>query len=351
MNAKVWLPLVLAVALGLIAALGAYQMAGSGGGSSDEVRHVEVVVAAEDIRPGDRLTEFDVKMLRIDADAAAPGAYFDVGSIIDHVALAPFAEGQVLIEEQLAGPDSGAGLQALVGEGRRAMTITVAEEIPLDDFILPESRIDLISTIRDGGDDDQPVSRAIVQNVRVIAVNSQTSYMAAEDALGDEDGSSQDMRDQTLTLDVSPEEATLIDLAYKIGAQPNLVLRTKGDELEISPEPITLAQLRGDEADPLGEFLTGGEEDPFSRNTSDAGFMNDPFAQQPVQPAPQSTRSITVIRGGVSTTIEVPIKQAEQPAAAEPQRPFWSYLLQNAKPAKKPEILAGDATGFDPIAE
>ena len=369
MKAKVWLPLVMAAVLGVIAAALAWNLASGAGqtAAAEGPEYVEVAVAARPVEAGRRLGEEDVKLLRIEADAAAPGSLYGFDAAVGRVVLAPVAQGQMLLEGQLAGAESGAGLQALLPPGRRAVTIELDSATAAANFLMPGSRVDLVASVR--GTDQNDTARTVVQDVKVMAVGTQTSTRAAEEL--DVEGEAADYSTKTITLEVSPEQAQIIDLAYRSGAQPRPVLRPSGDTLATEDVVVTLAMLRGDKPEPAAPtqspfdelFGTDGIDDDA------APMANDPFAATAGADVGQpQTRTITVIRGGIPMEVQVPVK--ERPAAQDAPRrladgggaapvagPLFDWLLGGtpvpAKPAAPADAptFAGDATGFAPLGQ
>jgi pilus assembly protein CpaB len=99
-------------------------------------------------------------------------------------------------------------------------------------FIVPDDRVDVIVTTTPPGNDnrDARLSKIVLQNKRVLSVAQSTEQ---------KDGKPQVAR--SITLEVSPEEAEKLSLAYQEGPIV-LALRGVGDETE----PATIGSNKND---------------------------------------------------------------------------------------------------------
>ncbi|MCT7374357.1 Flp pilus assembly protein CpaB [Chelativorans salis] len=131
-----------------------------------------------------------------------------------------FVAGEPVREDKLA--QSGAGLlSGQLPSGKRAIAVRVTAESTAGGFVMPNDRVDLVHTkVRPGqsGDEGQVVSRTIVSNVRVLAVDQ----TASEDANG------APVVGKTATLEVDPEQIPVIAAAEASGSV-SLALRAAAD--------------------------------------------------------------------------------------------------------------------------
>ncbi|MEM6313886.1 MAG: hypothetical protein AAF743_07350, partial [Planctomycetota bacterium] len=194
----------------------------------------------------------------------------------------------------------------------------------------------------------------------------QTSRHLAETGEGMQ---AQETVSQTATLEVTLEEAQVLELAFR-SAKPRLVLRPMNDGEPIEIPAFTLNDLRG-QSDfnngPLPGFDDGladfdGGNDPFAGDDPGLDDASDIFADKNLP----KTQTITVIRGGVETQVTVPVREPKPEAAPakgeldeapeKPKADFWAWLWDNDKPRdQRPEspepVIAGDASGFEGIAD
>lgn len=296
MNLKAWIPLVVAIVLGLIAALMAMKLTAPTRSDVIVGDTVKVVSAARGINPGEAIRPDDLTLRPIATIDAPEGTFLDVADLQGRVAQFQMVKGQPVLESLLAPQGAAAGLQALVPQGMRAITIEVDEFSGLAGMIVPTARVDVLSTIR--GDQSASMARTIVQNVEVKAVGQrvsprQESKLPGEQALS-----------RSVTLLVTPEQAETIELAA-VTSRPRLVLRGSKDVATAVTRGVTLVDLRGTPRQ--------GGQAPLVTPVIDA---TDPFESRPPQPAPaqpavagpsaaRATRQIEIIRGGAVSHVSI----------------------------------------------
>src|SRR5437016_1248343 len=221
MNWKTWVPLILAIVLGVAAAKVARdQIMKNKLAAGPAGKFVKVVVAKGDIIPGKELKPDDITLAQVQENAAPATAFKTVEDLLGppaRVTEMTITKGQPIVEAMLTQTGSGSGLQALVPPGMRAITMEVNEFSGLAGLIAPGVHVDVIATISDGGSGNQ-LAKTIVQNVQVKAVGQRTTV-----AGGDAPANPNEMF-RSVTLLAKPEEAEAIELAAATG-RPRLVLR------------------------------------------------------------------------------------------------------------------------------
>ena len=225
----------------------------------------QVLVAAKDLAPGQRLTEADLAWKEWAVDEVNP-AFITDGSVPIPTAAQPEPEaetpkpegavatvtraatnlatggakadyvGSVVREPILAGEpivarkivragDSGY-MAAYLEPGMRAMAIRVTVETAAGGFILPGDRVDVVLTRElnlgnigaTEGDRTKFASATVLQNIKVLAIDQSTR--AGEDA--------QAVVGATATLEVAPQDAEALALA-KAEGELSLSLRSYAD--------------------------------------------------------------------------------------------------------------------------
>ncbi|HSG00429.1 MAG TPA: Flp pilus assembly protein CpaB, partial [Vicinamibacterales bacterium] len=123
--------------------------------------------------------------------------------------------GEPLLESKLAPVGTKGGLSAVISEGRRAITVRVNEVVGVAGFALPGNFVDVMVNTQD--EQQKPISKIVLDRILVLAVAQEAS------------------RDDTkprvvnaVTLEVTPDEAELLDLARSVGSL-SLVLRNQVD--------------------------------------------------------------------------------------------------------------------------
>lgn len=185
---------------------------------------LEVLVAKAPIAVGTRLTADLLEWQKWPEDtvraeyvtsAATPEAITD---LTGSVARAEVLPGEPIRREKLG--QAGAGyLSAILEPGKRAVAVPVNPRSASGGFIMPNDRVDVVLTTGDS-------SRTILENVRVLAINTRLGAPEAEAATATPEESV--FADNALaTLELDPSQAELIISAAN--GNLSLVLRPTAD--------------------------------------------------------------------------------------------------------------------------
>src|SRR5687767_9357764 len=238
MNWKTWVPLVLAIVLGVVAAKAARDvMLKNKGNTANNAKLTKVVVTKADIQPGAALTAEDLTLTQIEAANTPASSFSSVEQVVGRVSETLMVKGQPVVEAMLAPQGTGSGLQALVPPGMRAVTIEVNEYSGIAGLVTPGCRVDVIATINDGNNENR-IAKTIVQNVKVTAVGQRTAAAGA-DAPPPPPGE----MFKSVTLLASLENAEAIELACSTG-RPRLVLRGGRDNEIASTVGVSMNDLK-----------------------------------------------------------------------------------------------------------
>jgi pilus assembly protein CpaB len=290
MNVKTIVPLGLAVVLGLAAAMVAKSALGkkpdtAQAGSSNLT---PIVVVKHPVAPGQELRADDLALGSVATKDLPDQAFLDVGQVVGRTPTIPLSKGQALVESLLSPRGAGSGVTALIPEGMRAITIEINEFSGLAGMISPGNRVDVVTTIQNDAS-HETVARAVVQNVKVIAIGQRTMPKSAQ-------GNEPPEPFRSVTLLTSREDSEVVELVAST-SRPRLVLRSGLDDKAEKSEGITLNEIRGEGKK---NYAKAGN-DPFGGK--------DPLAQPVSTPVEtkKSTRTIKTIRGGVSSEVEIPL--------------------------------------------
>ena len=294
MNVKTWIPLALAIVLGLIAAKVARDtLARNRASAPPQSKTVKVVVASAQVSPGQELTADLLALAPIAAEAPPRGAFTDPKAVVGRVAATQMFAGQPVLDSLLAAQGTGAGLQALVPRGMRAVTVEVNETSGVAGLILPGCRVDVVTTLS-GTSREQTVAVTVVQDVLVQAVGQRMSAASRP-----EDKDQAPVR--TVTLIATPREVEAIQLAASTGSV-RLVLRGPNDHGITDSSGLAFTDLWRDEFAAPVEPVT-----PPPPAVVQAPATQPVAVQQPVDPfgpeAPRPRRTVTLIRGGVRSEV------------------------------------------------
>ncbi|MBJ7447548.1 MAG: Flp pilus assembly protein CpaB [Brevundimonas sp.] len=226
----------------------------------------QVLVAAQDLAPGQRLTEADLawkewavdevnpafitdgsvpipsaekseEEIKAETEAAKPegavasvtraatnlatgGAKADyVGSVVRE----PILAGEPIIARKIVRAGDSGYMAAYLEPGMRAMSIAIGVETSAGGFILPGDRVDVVLTremesASTEGSRNKFDSRTVLQNLKVLAIDQATR-------LGDD---AQTVVGATATLEVSPQDGEALALAVAEG-DLSLSLRSYAD--------------------------------------------------------------------------------------------------------------------------
>src|SRR5688572_11188973 len=108
-----------------------------------EVASIPVVVAAEPLPVGTRLTADQLRVARWPARNPVPGAFSDPQQAVDRGVIAMIAENEPITAYKVAGPESGSGLPPVIPEGMRAISIRVNDIVGVAGFVVPGTRVDI----------------------------------------------------------------------------------------------------------------------------------------------------------------------------------------------------------------
>lgn len=229
-NVRPYLMIILSICAGIVAVvLGARWVAGQASMSTQQI-----VVAASDIELGSVLNASMLQLVRWPANSIPSGTISDIATLDGRVVRSGLLRGEPLVEGKLAPVGTKGGLSAVIGSGKRAITVKVNEVIGVAGFALPGNYVDVLVNVHD--DHDKPISKIVLERMLVLAV--------AQEAGRDE---TKPKVVSAVTLEVTPEEAEKLDLARSIGSL-SLALRNQVDQNRAETSGVRqsdLLQVRG----------------------------------------------------------------------------------------------------------
>jgi pilus assembly protein CpaB len=224
---------VIVLGLALVAAGGAaFLVRGMMGGGTPAVEAKpapaiamsEVLVAAENLQPGQALQPEQVRWEKwpssnVDASFITHNGVASAEvAVKGTVVRSPILAGQPVASTAIVHADAAGFMAAMLTPGMRAVSVVTSPESGAAGFILPNDRIDVIMTRKLNGNPPRAVSRMILSNVRVLAVDQ--TFKQEKDT--------KTVVAKTATLEVTPEQAEMLSTAAQSG-QLSLALRALGD--------------------------------------------------------------------------------------------------------------------------
>lgn len=188
----------------------------------------EVLVADRDIPLGTAVSESHMRWAEWPRELAPENAILRSArpdattEIAGRIAKAPVYAGEPLREERLINSDRGF-MSSILPKGKRAIAVSVEALTAAGGFILPGDKVDVILTRQSAGRGGSTfTSETILQNVRVLAIDTTTAGEQEEKALPP---------GQTATLELLPGQAEVVAQASQLGTI-SLVLRSAQDSAD-----------------------------------------------------------------------------------------------------------------------
>jgi pilus assembly protein CpaB len=231
-----------AIAVAALATWGVYRVLQETKARS-QVETMPVMVASRDLPEGTSIDRLAVESSSWPAPTIPPGAFSNVDSVVGRVTRVAIFKGEPIVPGRLAPAGTGPGLEVKITPGKRAMAVRIDDVAGLSGLIQPNSRVDVLVTLRDVTTGVRQVSKVFMENMRVLSVGTQIQR--------GNDG--RPINATTAALEVTPDEAERLALAMSQGSI-QLVLRGYGDPDSIKTRGATsndvLAQLKTFEAQP-----------------------------------------------------------------------------------------------------
>ncbi len=226
--------------------------------ATEQYKDVVVVVSA--VQAGKRLTKESVEIHSWPERLVPEGSFAKSEDVVGKVVARDFVPGEPVMAAHLAKNGAVDGLSSLTPPGMRAMTVSVGADAVVNDFLSPNSRVDVLATIQTNKKGGGYVSKSILQNIRVLSVS--------KDGGG---GGFAGKGRASVTLLVTPQEAERLALAESQGVL-YLVLRNIADQDPLITPGTTVSSLLGSEPEkPAGRKVAsthsnqGPKEKPGSK--------------------------------------------------------------------------------------
>lgn len=281
------------------------------------------MTAARPLLPGTLLTARDLAVEEVhDSDVPLPqGHYVYVDEVEDPGEVGSHARGDLLrgyaarraVEagravtwDAVVGPDDAQFLATVLTAGRVAVSIPVSSANRQAKLVKPGNRVDVLLAVEQDG---ELVVQTIVEDVRVVAVNSRV--IAEEDINLGEQGRTDDAGDSSPTNGVAsvPPEVTTVTLEVRPVEGEHLALGAYEGQLSLAIRPLASALRRPAEpVQSLRSVLRLPEPEPVP-------LPEPEVAVDPVPP-PAIPVSVRVVRGS-SEEIVVFADDGTAPGPAE----------------------------------
>ena len=217
-------PLIIALCLGLAAALLAYKtIQQTEDRFTKDWALVPIVVASRDIDEGSQL-KFEMVARMQSPTQFVTGSVVkpdQIERVVGQTIMAPLRRGDPLLWSHFYSEGTVERMSRIVRERGRAISMDFSGSHGLAGWLRPGDHVDILGTFTDPKD-DQIASVTLLQNVVVLATGAISGATNVE-ALG-----KQDRGYKSVTLMVLPEEAEILTLAAELGSL-RLTLRNESD--------------------------------------------------------------------------------------------------------------------------
>jgi pilus assembly protein CpaB len=235
---RVFLVLLLALTAGGALALGTYNYVSnaSQNAAAPAIPSKPVVVAASDLALGAELTANDVRVIEWPASAVPAEAISDPKEVVGRGLIMPVIQYEPILPLKLASKEAGAGLPPIIPPGLRAVSVRVNEVIGVAGYVVPGTRVDVLTTINPGQNQQTMTSKVILTDVQVLAAGTKLETTEKD----------KPVPVSVVTLLVNPDEAERLTLASSEG-KIQLALRNPLDRSAPATRGVRPAVLLGSE--------------------------------------------------------------------------------------------------------
>jgi pilus assembly protein CpaB len=192
----------------------------------------QIVVAEADIAPGTALAGRLVRVATWPQEIVPSKAVTSVGQVEGRVALTAISKGEPITQSKLAPEGTAAGLSGLLDPNSLAVTVKTDEVSGVAGFVSPGDRIDVLVSMNKAGASGEQFSKIILQNIKVLSKGQ----------VWDQTGDKKPQVVPTVTLEVSPEQAEMLDLARSYG-KISLALRNQLNMAHFNTQGVGSSQL------------------------------------------------------------------------------------------------------------
>jgi len=169
---RVFIVFVLAIAAGGVFAYGTYNYVQKIPAKTVAMPTKPVVVAASDLDIGTEITKDDVRVVEWPQGAVPANVISDPQEVIGRGIIMPMIQNEPFLPLKLSSKDGGGGLPPAIPPGLRAVSVKVNEVIGVAGYVLPGTRVDVVTTLSPTQQPSDTMSKVILTNVQVLAAGT-----------------------------------------------------------------------------------------------------------------------------------------------------------------------------------
>jgi pilus assembly protein CpaB len=145
----------------------------------------------------------------------------------------PIFKGNFILLTMLAPEGTAAGLSGILEDGKRALTVKVDEVAGVAGFIHPGDRVDvLMDMAMQGESKSEHLSKTILHDISILTTGQ----------IWEQKGENKPMVVNTVTLELTPEQAEVLNLASNQG-KIRLALRNRNNRTVAQTQGVTTSIL------------------------------------------------------------------------------------------------------------
>jgi pilus assembly protein CpaB len=266
-----------------------------------------VVVAKSEIPLGAKITLEQLQLTPIPNGSAPEGVFRKMEEAVGRVAVIPIGVREPITNLKLAPAGIGAGLQAVIPEGYRAMTVKVDDIVGVSGFVMPGSYVDVVAVIvpvNQTSASQGPISKIVLQNIKVLASGG---------SIDSPENQRQPSSVNAVTLMVTPEQAEKLVLAAN-ESKLQLVMRNYTDQEDSRTSGANKATLlngesvRSEPAPPSEKVAEAKAAAPVKPRVKRTGYVtqHEERAKTVAAAQPVSRKSIELIEGAKRRDVDIP---------------------------------------------
>jgi pilus assembly protein CpaB len=197
----------------------------------------QVIVAAADISPGTAIFGAAVKSVTWPQAVIPPNSAATMREVEGRVVKVPIAQGNPILASMLAPEGTAAGLSGILEDGKRALTVKVDEVAGVAGFLHPGDHVDVLMDISMKGQKEgqsDHFSKTILHDIPILTAGQ----------IWEQKGDNKPIVVNTVTLELTPEEAEVLNLASNQG-KIRLALRNRNNRTVAQTQGVTTSLLIG----------------------------------------------------------------------------------------------------------
>jgi len=269
---RTFIVVAVAIVAATVASYGTFRALSRAPEKPVELPTKKAVVAAKQMPLGTLITRDAVKLVDWPAQTPLQGGFSTLDEVVDRGLIAAVVENEPISENKLAPKAAGAGLSPTIKPGMRAISIRVNEVIGVAGFVVPGSRVDIVTILKTVG---EPFSRVVVSNVTVLSAGTRYDQEEART-------NANAIRSTVVTLMVDPIDADRIALAQSQGELMLTLRHPLDSDPTVDARGIRLAAM------------FAGEETAAPKPAAPTGVRRVVAPPSPPPPAPPVVKAYTV---------------------------------------------------------